>query len=79
MTARAKLLAKGRKQGPCGMCGATYAPHRIWDAIDCALRYENEKAVAREYGVTVAEVRLVRDAYADARRRHAALPGRGDV
>lgn len=82
MTAREKLLAIGRKQGPCLICGGPnhLARHRAWDAIDQMLRMDDLplRRVAWNFGVPVAEVRLVREAYADARRRKIALPGRSE-
>ena len=73
------LLAKARKQGPCLICGqpGTLARHRIWDAIDADLRNgEGEVAIGHDYNEDVQEVRHVREAYAEARRKCQALPGR---
>jgi hypothetical protein len=73
MSARQQLLAQAKEQGPC-VCGAPYARHRPWDSID-----ESDATVwatAAEYAVSEREVRLVREAYADARRCHVNLPGR---
>lgn len=72
----ARLEAMGAKQGPCFLCGPpTLARHRLWDAIDGAQR--NGEAVTRIWsGISLREVRLVRAAYALARRQHRKLPGR---
>lgn len=81
MTARELLLRIGRKQGPCLICGRSghLARHRLWDALDSTLRAgESESAVGRWYAVPVAEVRCVREAYAEARRAHRVLPGRAE-
>jgi hypothetical protein len=62
--------------GPCGHCGGPDARHRIWDSVYDRVRTSDGIAgTARDLGVTVAEVRLVRQAYDEARRRHARLPG----
>ena len=64
-------------RGPCCICGGPDARHRIWDSIDDQSRTSDGIAgTARWLHVTVAEVRLVRAAFGEARRRHAPLPGR---
>jgi len=64
-------------RGPCGICGGHDARHRIWDSIDDQSRTSDGVAgTARWLHVTVAEVRLVRAAFDEARRRHTPLPGR---
>lgn len=75
--ARARLLEIGREQGPCALCGAPFARHRLWDAIDGGLRHDGLIATLWDYEpITVTEAVLVRVAFADARRRHLSLPGR---
>lgn len=78
MTALDRLMAKAVKQGPCFLCGETaLARHRTWDAIDADLQAgARELTIARNYVVKVQEVRDVREAYAEARRRKRPLPGR---
>jgi hypothetical protein len=79
MKALDRLMEKARKQGPCLLCGHGYARHRLWDAIDGALRIDrmDEEQIGRNWpGVTVQEIADVREAYAAARRAKRALPGR---
>lgn len=86
MTALERLMVKARKQGPCLLCGHSYARHRVWDSIDAELRAEAIRPdgyseggvfyVAGLYNVTVEEVRDVREAFAAARKAKRALPGR---
>ena len=48
----------------------------MWDALyDLSRTRYGITGAARDLGVTVAEVRLVRVAFDEARRRHACLPG----
>ena len=77
--AHSRLMAKAEKQGPCFLCGPrNFARHRLWDAIDSAIRLDgwSDLKIARNWSVTVQEVRDVREAFAAARKAHRALPGR---
>lgn len=77
MTAREKLHKLGKPQGECYMCGAPYARHRLWDSVDGGIRSSDGfEATVKWYAVSRREARLAKAAYADARRRHVALPGR---
>lgn len=63
--------------GPCGICGGPDSRHRLWDALDARGRsVDGPEGTAADYGIPASDVRLVMEAYADARRRHRPLPGR---
>jgi hypothetical protein len=75
--ALARLYRLWSDRGPCGACNFPQARHREWDSLDCDLRRRRTAlALAREYGWTVAQIRAVAPAYAEARRLHRPLPGR---
>lgn len=80
MSAAARLMAKAVKQGPCLICGRPghLARHRLWDALDTAIRVDGwtDKKIADNWQVDVQEVRDVREAFAEARKRKRPLPGR---
>lgn len=75
-----RLVAKAVEQGPCLICcqPGAFARHRTWDAIDTSIRVDGwtDLKIAREYSVKVQEVRDVREAFAEARKRKRLLPGR---
>jgi hypothetical protein len=79
--AYARLMAQSEAQGDCYMCGgaSSRARHRLWDAVDGALRAGDSRAdVLRMYGMLLRprELDRVQAAYRWARRNHRALPGR---
>ena len=77
MTARARLMEKAVKQGPCLLCGSGYARHRLWDSIDASLRAGTSVAkTADEFGATYREVLDVKLCFAAARKAKKPLPGR---
>ena len=72
----AAMDARWPYRGECGICGGPDARHRLWDAVDTSGRMDGVKRAASDYGMSVADVRLVMDEFAEARRQHRPLPGR---